>query len=50
VAYLFGRAKSKNERDRALGIARSVKGVKDVVDHIEVRGPEGTQSWVDNLL
>ena len=50
IAYMFGRAKSQNERDRALEIARSVKGVKDVVDHIEVRRPEGAQSWVDNLL
>jgi len=50
VVYMFGRAKSQNERDRALEIAGSVKGVKGVVDHIEVYLPEGSQSWLDNLL
>jgi hyperosmotically inducible protein len=50
VVYMFGRVNSQNERDRALEIARSVEGVKGVVDHIEVRLPEGVQSWLDNLL
>ena len=50
VVYMFGRTKSQNERDKALGTARSVKGVKDVVDHIVVRPPDGTQSWLENLL
>lgn len=50
VVYMFGRAKSQKERDTALEIARSVKGVKDVVDHIEVRLPDGAQSWLNNLL
>jgi hyperosmotically inducible protein len=50
IVYMFGRAQSQKERDKALEIARSVKGVKDVVDHIEVRLPDGAQSWLDNLL
>ena len=50
IAYMFGGASSQDERDRALEIARLVKGVKEVVDHIEVRRSEGAQSWLDNLL
>ena len=50
VVYIFGRVKSQKERDKALEIVRSVKGVKDVVDHIVVRLPDGSQSWLDNLI
>jgi hyperosmotically inducible protein len=50
VVYIFGRAKSQRERDKALEIVRSVKGVRDVVDHIVVRPPDGAQSWLNNLL
>lgn len=50
VVYMFGRAKSQAEKDTALKIARSVKGIKDVVDHIAIRTPEGVQSWLNNLL
>ena len=50
VVYIFGRAKSQRERDKALEIVRSVKGVRDVVDHIAVRSPDGAQSWLNNLL
>lgn len=50
VVYIFGRVKSQKERDKALEIVRSVKGVNDVVDHIVVRLPDGAQSWLDNLI
>lgn len=50
TVYMFGRAQSEQERDKALEIARSVLGVKDVVDHIEIKVPDGSQSWLDNLL
>ena len=50
VVYIFGRAKSQRERDNALEIVRSVTGVRDVVDHIAVRPPDGAQSWLNNLL
>lgn len=50
IVYIFGRAQSEDERDRALEIARSVPGVKDVVDHIEIQVPDGGHSWLDNLL
>lgn len=50
VVYIFGTAKSEPERDRALELVRSIGGVKNVVDHITVRTPEGAQSWLDNLL
>lgn len=50
VVYMFGRAKSQQERDKALQIARSVKGVRDVIDHIVVRAPDGEHSWVNDLL
>lgn len=50
VVYMFGRVMNNGERDRALEIARSVAGVKEVVDHMSVRPPEGGQSWLDNLL
>lgn len=50
IVYMFGRAQSQKERDRALEIARSVKGVKDVVDHIVIRMPDGAHSWLNNLL
>lgn len=50
VVYIFGRVKSEKERDKALEIVRSVKGVKDVVDHIVVRTLDGAQSWLNNLL
>lgn len=50
VAYMFGRAKSEKERDKALEIARSVKGINDVVDHIAIRVADGAHSWLNNLL
>ena len=50
VVYMFGRAQSENERDKALEIARSVLGVKKVVDHIKIQAPDGAHSWLDNLL
>lgn len=50
VVYIFGRMKSQVARDTALEIARSVKGVKNVVDHITIREPVGAQSWLNNLL
>ncbi len=50
VVYIFRRAKSQRERDKALEIVRSVRGVRDVVDHIAVRPPDGVQSWLNNLL
>ena len=50
VVYIFGRVKSQIARDRALEIARSIEGVKDVVDHITIREPTGAQSWLNNLL
>jgi osmotically-inducible protein OsmY len=50
VVYLFGRATSDEERDEALQIVRSIMGVKNVVDHIAVRPPDGAQSWLNNLL
>lgn len=50
VVYMFGRAMSDSERDRALAIVRSVSGVNEVIDHIAVRPPDGGQSWLDNLL
>ena len=50
VVYMFGRATSQQERDKALQIARSVKGVRDVIDHIVVRAPDGEHSWVNDLL
>lgn len=50
VVYMFGRAKNEKERDEALEIARSAKGVKDVVDHIAIRVADGAQSWLTNLL
>ena len=50
VVYMFGRARSQQERDKALQIARSVKGVRDVIDHIVVRAPDGEHSWVNDLL
>ncbi|MDH5410233.1 MAG: BON domain-containing protein [Alphaproteobacteria bacterium] len=48
--YIFGRAKTPEEREKALEITRSIKGINEVVDHIEVRAPTGVQSWLDNLL
>ena len=50
IVYIFGRAGNEAEREKALQILRSVSGVKDVVDHIVVRAPEGAQSWLDNLI
>ncbi|MBE9557380.1 MAG: BON domain-containing protein [Proteobacteria bacterium] len=50
VVYILGRVKSQKERDKVLEIVRSVKGVKDVVDHIVVRTLDGAQSWLNNLL
>lgn len=50
IVYMFGRAKGDVERDDALNIARAVEGVRDVIDHIVVRAPDGAHSWVDDLL
>ncbi len=50
TVYMFGRARTPEERDRALKIAREVPGVTGLVDHISVRAPTGVQSWLDNLL
>ncbi len=36
VAYLIGRVKDKAELDRALNIARTTKGVKRVVSHLQI--------------
>jgi len=50
VVYMFGRAKSAGEKKKALEIARSVPGVRSVVDHIAVQPADGGQSWLDNLI
>jgi osmotically-inducible protein OsmY len=50
VVYMFGRAKSVGEKKKALEIARSVPGVRSVVDHIAVQPADGGQSWLDNLI
>lgn len=36
IVYLFGRALSDAERDRAVAIVRGIDGVRDVVDHMKV--------------
>jgi hypothetical protein len=36
VAYLIGRVKDKAELDRALNIARTTKGIKRVVSHLQI--------------
>lgn len=36
VAYLIGRVKDKGELERALSVARTTKGVKRVVSHLQV--------------
>jgi osmotically-inducible protein OsmY len=36
VAYLIGRVKDKAELDRALNVARTTKGVKRVVSHLQI--------------
>jgi hyperosmotically inducible protein len=50
VVYMFGRTKSNSEKEKAIEIARSVPGVRDVVDHVAVQPPEGGQSWLNNLI
>lgn len=50
VVYMFGRATSAEERDKALAIARSVKRVREVVDHIAVRPLAGGHSWLNDLM
>lgn len=37
TVYLLGRARSAGERDKAIRAARSVEGVRKLVDYIEVR-------------
>jgi osmotically-inducible protein OsmY len=49
VVYMFGRAKSEREKQKAIQIARSTPGVRKVVDHIAIRPSAGGQSWLDNL-
>lgn len=49
VVYMFGSAKSQNEKKKAIDIARSMSGVRKVVDHIAVRPVTGGQSWLNNL-
>jgi len=36
IVYLFGRALSEAERDRAVAIVRDIDGVREVVDHTKV--------------
>lgn len=42
TVYMFGRALSVAERDRALAIVRRVPGVKDIVDRIKVAPMSGS--------
>lgn len=37
IVYLIGVAQSPQERDRVIDIARSVSGVKDVVNHVRIK-------------
>ena len=37
VVYLTGAVGTSEERDKAVSIAKNVKGVHEVVDHLEVR-------------
>jgi osmotically-inducible protein OsmY len=46
TVYLFGRATSDGEADAATGIARTVPGVRDIVDHIAVRAANAGHSWI----
>lgn len=36
IVYLFGRALSNAERDKAVTVVKGIEGVRDVVDHIKV--------------
>lgn len=46
TVYMFGRATSDGEADAAAGVARTIPGVRDVVDHIAVRAPNAGRSWI----
>jgi hyperosmotically inducible protein len=37
AAFVLGRARSAGERDKAIAAVRSVEGIRDVVDYIDVR-------------
>ncbi len=37
TVYLLGRARSREERDKALKLARATEGAKKVVDFVDVR-------------
>ena len=37
VVYLTGTVDTSEERDRAVSIARNVKGVREVVDHLAIK-------------
>jgi osmotically-inducible protein OsmY len=42
VVTLHGEVRSESERDRAVGIARSIDGVSRVIDRLEVKSETGT--------
>lgn len=42
VAYLIGRVRDQAELDRVLNIARTTKGVKRVVSHLDINADDGS--------
>ncbi len=40
VVYVFGIARSQDERDRTIAHAKDIAGVKRVVDHLRIKAPD----------
>lgn len=47
IAYLIGRVKDKAELDRALNVARTTKGIKRVVSHLQINADVDRPSQSD---